>query len=415
MNKLILILLVGILSPTAFAQNNLQHDQKKKILLRSSWQTINIGDIAHSPGVIALCEKYIPDVEVILWASQVGDGVREMLHRRFPKLQIILTSDTLALKKAFKECDFLLHGSGPYLVANEDVDRWIKETGKPFGVYGITLPAKQINEKNIKLLNQASFIYFRDGVSLELAKKKGIKSPIMEFGPDGAFATDLRNDDAAIQFMKENGLEADKFLCVIPKNRNTPKWKVPGSNIPFNKEINDRNEAMKEHDCKPYRDAIIALVTQTDMKVLICPEDVTQVALGKEMLYDPLPEAVKQKVVWRNRYWLTDEAMSVFVRSAGYFGLEQHTPIMFIGNGIPALLGRFEEQTSKGFMWQDIGLNDWLFDSDDDVKIAKLSSTVLSLVQNSKAAKMKAQKAKRFVEKLQAKTMKQLRKSLNLH
>jgi hypothetical protein len=32
------------------------------------------------------------------------------------------------------------------------------------------------------------------------------------------------------------------------------------------------------------------------------------------------------------------------------FGLEMHSPIMAIGNGIPAIVGRFAEQTSKGFM-----------------------------------------------------------------
>ncbi len=29
-----------------------------RILLRSSWQTVNIGDIAHTPGVLALLEKH---------------------------------------------------------------------------------------------------------------------------------------------------------------------------------------------------------------------------------------------------------------------------------------------------------------------------------------------------------------------
>ena len=72
------------------------------------------------------------------------------------------------------------------------------------------------------------------------------------------------------------------------------------------------------------------------MKVLVCPEDATQMAIGKEMLVDPLPEDVKAKVVWRDNYWLTDEALSTYVRSAGLFGMEMHSPIMCIGNGIPA-------------------------------------------------------------------------------
>lgn len=59
---------------------------RKKILLRSSWQTVNIGDIGHTPGVLHLLEKHLPDAEVRLWAGDVGNGVKEMLLKRFPNL-----------------------------------------------------------------------------------------------------------------------------------------------------------------------------------------------------------------------------------------------------------------------------------------------------------------------------------------
>ncbi|WP_139956730.1 polysaccharide pyruvyl transferase family protein [Flavicella sediminum] len=392
-------------------ENKKQNLEVKKILLRSSWQTVNIGDIAHTPGVLALCEQYMPDVEIRLWASDVDNGVKQMLEKRFPNLEIFLSSDTVALQKAFKECDFLLHGSGPYLVEDKDVEQWIQETGKPFGVYGITLSKVPTNIE--KILNQAEFVFFRDTVSLQLAKRKGVKSPIMEFGPDGAFACDLRNDSAALKFMAENNLEEGKFLCVIPKYRRTPYWKIPGRDAPFNAIIDRRNQEMKEHDLKPYRDAIIAVARETSMKILICPEDMTQVALGKEMLYDPLPEDVKEKVVWRNRFWLTDEALSVYTRSAGLFGLEQHSPIMCIGNGIPALVGRFKEQSSKGYMWHNIGLKEWFFDSDNKELMDGLTPTVLSLIQEKELAHKKTQKAKEFVEKRQAETMEILKNVIN--
>jgi hypothetical protein len=86
--------------------------------------------------------------------------------------------------------------------------------------------------------------------------------------------------------------------------------------------------------------------------------------VAKEMLFEKLPADVRERVVWRENYWLTDEALSTFVRSVGLFGHEMHSPIMCIGNGIPAMVVRWAEQTSKGFMWQDIGLGDWLFDFD---------------------------------------------------
>ena len=390
-----------------------QVDKKKPIiLLRSSWQTINIGDVGHTPGVLALLEKQLPDVEVKLWASKVDNGVREMLLRRFPNLDIILSSDTLKLSQAFNECSFLLHGSGPYLVADQDIKRWVKRTGKPYGVFGITLPEERATQEVLSLLSNARFVYFRDTVSLELAKSKGVNSPIMQFGPDGAFAVDLRNETAANKFLRANLLEAGKFICVIPKYRRTPKWKIPSDNSPYDSSINALNESMKEHDLLPYRNAIIDLVRISKIKVLICPEDVTQVALGKEMLYDPLPADVKKQVVWRNSYWLTDEALSVYVKSAGLFGLEQHSPIMCIANGVPALLGRFNEQTSKGFMWYNIGLKDWFFDSDDESRMQHLSATIRSFVSEPGKNMVKVKAAQEIVKKAQSKMVQQLKKEV---
>lgn len=392
----------------------------KRIVLRSSWQTVNIGDIAHTPGVLALLERHLPDVEVRLWPSKVDNGVEEMLRARFPKVEIIKGPEHL--KKAFAECDFLLHGSGPSLVAEKEVVKWSKETGKPYGVYGITFstqgstatkPAADGTVSNsIAVLSGAKFVLFRDSVSLELAKKKGCTSPIMEFCPDGAFATDLRDDEKANAFLKQNELEEGKFLCCIPRLRFTPYWVIPEKKAKPDPVKHARNEAMKEHDLGPLRQAIIEVVKQTDLKVLICPEDKTQMAVGREMLYDKLPEDVKSKVVWRPNYWLTGEALSTYVRSAGLFGAEMHSPIMCIGHGIPAIVCRWAEQTSKGFMWRDIGLGDWLFDLDKEEELKRVVPAVLAMAKDPATAKAKAAKAREFVEKRQRETMGVLKATL---
>ena len=377
-----------------------------RILLRSSWQTVNIGDIAHTPGVLALLEKYIPEAEVRLWPSSVADGVEEMLRKRFPKVAILKRED---IKTAFAECDFLLHGSGPSLVAHHDVARWRKETGKPYGIYGITLGSVNASSRGkstdiTPLLNDAKFLFFRDTVSLQAMKDAGINCPIMEFGPDGAFGVDLRNDAAALTFLKANNLTEGQYLCCIPRLRNTPYWKIKKGTA-FSEAKHKRNEEMKEHDHAALRQAIIAVTRETPMKVLICPEDASQMEVGKEMLVDPLPDDVKAKVVWRENYWLTDEALSTYVRSAGLFGNEMHSPIMCIGNGIPAIVCRWKEQTSKGFMWRDIGLDDWLFTLDNEEEIPRIGPTVLALAKDPAAAKAKAAKAREIVQQRQRETM----------
>lgn len=386
-----------------------------RIVLRSSWQTVNIGDIGHTPGVLALLERHFPEAEVVLWPMDVRHGVEAMLQRRFPRVRLVKD------KQAAYACDFLLHGSGPYLTAHRDVAAWRQETGKPYGVWGITMaragdPGMKIMRNNgldeyaRGLLDGASFVFLRDSVSLGVVKEAGVKSPIVEFGPDGAFAADVRDDAAAEAFLRTHGLEPGKYLCFLPNLRNAPYWKVkPG--YAFDEAKHRRNEEMKEHDHGPLRDAIVAIVRETAMKVLVCPEDSTQMESGRELLVDPLPADVRARVVWREKFWLTDEAISTYVRSAGLVSLEMHSPIMSVGNGVPAIVCRFAEQTTKGFMWRDIGLGEWLFDLDRPEERARVATTALALARDPVAAKAKAEAARERVRQRQREMVAILRRA----
>ena len=137
-----------------------------RVVLRSSWQTVNIGDIAHTPGMLALLEKYFPEAVITLWPSNVDNGVKEMLAARFPKLQFVGPKPDVA--KLYAENDFLLHGSGPSLVGEKQVAMWRKQGPKPYGVLGIT--QGKPTPETIDILSGAQFVYFRDSVSLETAK-----------------------------------------------------------------------------------------------------------------------------------------------------------------------------------------------------------------------------------------------------
>ena len=389
-----------------------------RILLRSSWQVVNIGDIAHTPGVLALIEKHIPEAEVILWASgDLSPEVADMERKRFPKLRIVkgtIGADGKAANKDLRDAiawsDFLLHGSGPSLVAAKDVAAYVKTTSKPFGVYGITYGGADAGQR--ELMSRAKFLFFRDSVSLAKARADGVRCPVMEFGPDGAFACDLRDDKRAEAFLKANRLEVGKFVCCLSRLRYTPYWFVkPG--VQKDETRHARNEAMKEHDHAALREAIVAVVRETSLKVLLCPEDMTQMAVGREMFWDKLPADVRKRVVWRENFWLTDEALSTYVLSAGLFGSEMHSPIMALGNGVPAIVCRFEEQTSKGIMWRDIGLGDWLFDLDVDDESKRIVPTVLTMVREPAAARAKVAAAREFVQRRQRETMAVVRQTLD--
>ena len=306
------------------------------------------------------------------------------------------------------------------MVAQRDVVRWAKETGKPYGIYGITLPPKKSSAteatsaaamaETIRVLSGAAFVFFRDSHSLALAKEKGCMAPIMQFGPDGAFACDLRDDAKADAFLRKHGLQTGKFLCCIPRLRYTPYWLI--KDRPFDPIKHARNEEMKEHDHGQLRAAIIEIAKTTDLKVLLCPEDQTQMQVGKDVILDRLPADVRERVVWRPNYWLTGEAISVYVRSAGLFGNEMHSPIMCIGHGVPAIVCRWAEQTSKGYMWDDIGLGEWLFNLDDPADVPDIVPAILEMARNPESARQKAQAAQKRVERHQAETMAVLRDEL---
>ena len=59
------------------------------ILVVSGWQDVNIGDIAHTPGLLHIIETFIPKAEIILWKKSKSEIVEELLGRSFPKVKII--------------------------------------------------------------------------------------------------------------------------------------------------------------------------------------------------------------------------------------------------------------------------------------------------------------------------------------
>ncbi|MEO6807616.1 MAG: polysaccharide pyruvyl transferase family protein, partial [Isosphaeraceae bacterium] len=120
-----------------------REQRPRRILLRSSWQTVNIGDIAHTPGMLALLEDQIPDAEVTLWPSPLTTEVEALLLKRFPKLRIASTKADQ--DQALDHCDFFLHGSGPGLVGAREADR-ARAIGKPYGFGGVTLNDDEIKK-----------------------------------------------------------------------------------------------------------------------------------------------------------------------------------------------------------------------------------------------------------------------------
>jgi hypothetical protein len=369
-----------------------------RILLRSSWQTVNIGDIAHTPGLLQLLQKHLPEVRITLWAGKLNRGVRPMLERFFPDVEIIEegwdengapnTPESLA---AWHSADFFLHGSGPHVVAENSLRAWREQTGKPYGIIGVTI--ENPGTALVDLLNGAEFVYTRETASISHLEKARVSGPSIAFAPDATFDCHITNEAEGEEVLTRLGLSRGEFLCAIPRLRYTPYYKIHGrERTPQETERDAVNAQWVEHDLGKLREIITAWVRETGRQVLVCPEMTYEVELGLDEIYSKLPPDVQPNVKCLDFYWLTDVASAVFAQSAGVASLECHSPILAIEQGVPAIYVRQPTDTIKGQMYRDLGLADWIFEIEQD-SAAVMSKSVLKFASDAETSRSKAKEA----------------------
>lgn len=388
----------GIGGPALFAAVT-KSGRQPQILLRSSWQSVNIGDIGHTPGALTLLERYFPEAEITLWPGKLDYGSREMLIAGYPRLRIAEGSlnrekrpTTPQLAKAWEEADLYLSGSGSGFPASGHAIEFHKGTGKPVGVFGVStdpisgiggnrdpeggtleeirakarrLPPTHLAADLRYIIDRAAFFFCRDTISLEYLRGQGVKTPVLEFGPDAQLGMHLRDDAKGLAYLKANQLEEKRFICVIPRLRYTPYYSVKNVPRTASDDIKDAiNNRTTGRDHAKLREMIVSYVKNTGNKVLACPEMTYQVELAKQVLVDPLPAELRKNVVWRDRYWLPDEAAAVYSMAQAVVSVECHSPLIALRNGTPAFYVRQPTDTCKGQMYHDIGAHDWLFEID---------------------------------------------------
>ena len=362
------------------------------LLVVSGWQDVNIGDIAHTPGLLYVLETFMPEAKIILWKkSGANEQVTRMLYQNFPKVAIVYgdvgpdkTVTDSEILKAFEEADVMVHGSGPSVVGTDNLEAWYKQTGKPFGIFGTTI--QTIGQQLKSLLVNASFIFTRETASIKALEKAGITGSHILFAPDVTFYLNIRDDRRADAFLKEKGLDPGKFICVIPRLRYTPYHKI--RKIDWNeqkiRQVEETNDKYKESDHAKLREAMIAWVRKTGNKVLVCPEMTYQVDIMDELLINPLPGDVKPFVMKRG-YWMPDEAASVYAQAFAVLSFECHSPIIALANGIPAFYLRQPEDTIKGQMYYDLGATDWVFEI-EQTSGEQVADMLMKLVDDPKKA-----------------------------
>ncbi|MEY3608767.1 MAG: hypothetical protein RLZZ447_1555 [Verrucomicrobiota bacterium] len=363
-----------------------------RILLREALQYENIGDVGRVPGTLRLFERHLPGAEVTLWPWSLHDREREMLGRAFPRVRIVEgeidprgRASRPELAEAWARADLFVSPAKNARTYTE----WAA-TGRPFGLFGasfdpitdrrahpngFTLPELRTAIERLPrgeftkkfgpraVYEKAACIYARDTLGLRFLQREELKPGILDFGPEGCFAFDLCDDARAEDWMKRHGLRGEEFICVVPRLRYTPYYRV--KNLPRSAadyELDALNAATAEADHAPLRDLIVRWVRGTGARVVACPEMTYQIQTAKEQLVDPLPDDVKKRVLWRDTFWLPDEAAALYAQARAVVSVECHSPIIALAAGTPMLHVRQPVDTVKAQMFADLGLGDWVFE-----------------------------------------------------
>ncbi len=404
------------------------------ILLRSSWNDANIGDQGHTPGTLRLLQSHVPEAEILLWHQSPRPETEKVITKNFPNVKIVrgdfYDGDKPfegELKDAFDRANLYIVNSGmvynyglfgydwPATMANLTPFYYCLDRGIPFGLYGQSFdkfahPAMPVFKD---VFSRAAFIYTRDDESRKFLAENKFKPGVLEFGPDGCFGIDVRDEERGLAYLKKAGLEDRKFLAVMIRT-NTKHVYDTGKGSLMNPA--QPTPAQQEQDrvrMAATRELITTWVRETGLKVLLAPEVSKEVAQAKTRVYDELPADVQAKVIWRDSYWNCDEAMSVYARAHSMFGIEPHSLIMGLALGVPVVHARALSHGRKGWMFRDIGLADWLFDIDQSTA-ADWSKQLLAIHRDYPTAKEKVRKAMAFVQQRQADTMQVVRKAVGL-
>jgi polysaccharide pyruvyl transferase WcaK-like protein len=388
---------------------------QKTVLLQCGWAVKNIGDIGHTPGTLRFLEQYLPEAKVIFWAQNTNPQVDAMLMKRFPKLEIVkgsLSQKNGPVQESIRRSDFFLRGPG--MGQSTDFMKYCNQLGKPWGLQGQSYFPDMVTgpgaEERIALLNSAAFIYCRDSKTLKTLQDVGVKPPVLEFGPDGCFGIDVRDEEKALARMQKHGLEEKKFITMQLRTHSPSS---PGVDDKRPQKLNPlhptpENIADDKRRAKVYQDVIAMWVMKTGWKVVIAPEVYKEMEYNKKFIYDPLPDDLKKYVVNFDEFWNVDEACSFYARAHTVICHEPHTPIMALAVGTPIMHTFSEFHSPKCWMFKDIGLEEWAPEF-DSTSAEKMFEILMGIHNDYPAAESKVKKAMAYVEERAASQMNVLR------
>jgi polysaccharide pyruvyl transferase WcaK-like protein len=390
----------------------------KRILLYSGWAVHNIGDVGHTPGTLRYLGQHLPEAQVTCWLRKSNAAVLAMLKTRFPAVTFVTDSNldnmgkasTPELQTAFDGADLFMQNSGMHFTRY-----WQPPVGllqacirhkKPFGLYGQSFDGfRPLDAEALPgLLSQAAFIFCRDTESLKFLRGAGVAPKILEFGPDGCFGIDVRDDAKAAAFMQANGLEPKKFITVTLRTDKEVS-------VIQSEETGGPTALTPDEWAGRLRELITAWVTRTGLKVAIVPEVEKEIAPGKRLLFDLLPENIRTHVVHLDRWWTADEATALYAQAHTVVAVEPHSCIMALAMGTPAIHWFTWKHGYKAWMFRDIGLSEWLIDIDHEPTSNAIAALERITVRYD-LAQQKVKRAMAFVNARSAEMMSDVRRAM---
>lgn len=382
------LLLAAVLSGEASPQHILVRDFRT--VKDGQVVSFNIGTAAHGPATVAVLRRHLPDAKVTVWAdAPLAPELRRMMVRRFPDVEILTGPDVPET-----DAELLLVASGSSIAdsVKRSIGVWRKTTGRPVAAYAIGF-----NAGLGPLTKSLAFCFFRDRTALAKAEEAGAVPAVSGFAPDAVFDFDAADDAGAAAFLRERGLEPGRFVCAIPGERFTASWGFFGR--PRDEKKAARNAEREVPDNAVVRAAVIEAVRRHGMKALICAEQRSEMPLLRRAVCDLLPDDVRAECVVMEDFWSPDLALGVYRRSRCVFGIEMHSQVMAVGNGVPAVVMRHSGFGTKSDMWKDIGLGAWLMDIDGPCAEDRAAEIVGGILADESAAKAKVAAARAIIDR----------------
>lgn len=383
----------------------------RRVLLRSSWQDVNIGDVAHSPGAIAALLEVDPDADITLWPVALGEREEALVRRAFPQVAIVrgecvsggeLTTPELA--RAWNSAEVLVHGSAADVVNRQaEFAHWSRSSGRPHGYAGVTvdplspptwgtlaelqamvelLPNGFLDAEGREPLDSAEFIFARDSISLAYLRGQRIQAETLEFGPDCTFAYDYADRGAIDPFRDELGLGDADFACFVPRLRYAPYAQMRGEPAtPESLRRDAINGATSRADLRALVAALVTWVRRTGSYAVVVPEMSYVPAYSRAQLLPLLPADVVPRVRILDRFWSLAEASAVYSISRAVISMECHSPIIASAHATPTLYLRQPTETVKGRMYDDLGGPDLLIEVGPGAEVTA-EDAVLSIIDD---------------------------------